>query len=454
MPSAMRRILIVAYHFPPQSGSSGLLRSLKFARYLIEHRWLPTVLTVHPRAYERLDDRQLSEVPDVVSVFRAFALDTRRHLSFRGRYLRWMTLPDRWASWCLGGIPAGLWMTRAHKVDVIFTTFPVATAILIGLFLHRCTGKPWVVDLRDSMTENHYPRDPLTWRVWRWLESQAMRYGSRFLFTAEATRSMYLKRYPHLRPQDCLVISNGYDEEDFAGMEGLHPQIEQDRGPTRLVHAGLVYPEERDPRPFFRALARLKVEGRIDGSQLLVELRAPGSEEYYAEMLADLNLEDLVRLLPSLPYREVLEDCAAANALLLLQAACCDHQIPAKAYEYLRLQRPILALVSNTGETATLLRRTGGATFIDIGDEQAIYRGLPGFLAAVRHQIHPVASLEVVQQFSRRGQASVLAKCLDQLMEEAAKADTAEGLKTGSEVSTDQSARGLSENRSESQGGI
>lgn len=448
----MRRILVVAYHFPPQSGSSGLLRSLKFARYLLEHRWLPTVLTVNPRAYERLDDRQVSEVPAAVSVVRAFALDTRRHLSVRGRYLRWMTLPDRWASWCLGGTPAGLWITQKQRVDVIFSTFPVATAILIGLILHRCTGRPWVVDFRDSMTEEHYPRDPLTWRVWRWLESQAIRYGSRFLFTADATRSMYLKRYPHLRPQDCLVISNGYDEDDFAGLEGLHRELKH--GPIRLVHAGLVYPEERNPRPLFRALARLKAEGRIDASQLIVELRAPGSEDYYTAILAELNLADVVHLLPSLPYRQALEDCAAASALLLLQAACCDHQIPAKAYEYLRLQRPILALVSSTGETAALLRQTRGATLLDIGDEQELYRELPGFLAAVRNQQHPVAKLDVVQQFSRRGQASVLAQCLDQLMEEAARADTEEGLTTGSAVSTDQPARSLAENQSKRQGGI
>jgi hypothetical protein len=91
---------------------------------------------------------------------------------------------------------------------------------------------------------------------------------------------------------------------------------------------------------------------------------------------------------------------------------------------------------------------------IDIGDEQAIYRELPEFMAAVRQHSHPVADLEVVRQFSRRGQTNALAKCLDQLMMETAKTDTVGNLMTGSEVSTDQPARGLSENRSESQGGI
>ena len=106
------RVLIVAYHFPPQAGSSGLLRSLKSCRYLPEFGWLPTVLTIDPRAYERTDSSQMAEVPAEVSVIRAFGLDSQRHLSLGGRYLRLSALPDRWATWLAGAIPAGLYSIR------------------------------------------------------------------------------------------------------------------------------------------------------------------------------------------------------------------------------------------------------------------------------------------------------------------------------------------------------
>ncbi len=62
------RVLIVAYHFPPQAGSSGLLRSLKFCRYLPEFGWAPTVLTIDPRAYVRTDGSQIAEIPADVNV--------------------------------------------------------------------------------------------------------------------------------------------------------------------------------------------------------------------------------------------------------------------------------------------------------------------------------------------------------------------------------------------------
>lgn len=408
------RILWVAYHFPPLAGSSGLLRSLKFCRYLPEFGWLPTVLTIHPRAYERVDNSQLGEIPANVEVVRAFGVDTKRHLSLFGSYPRLLALPDRWVSWVAGAVAAGLHAIRKNRIDAILTTYPVASAVFIGYVLHRITGKPWIVDFRDSMTEDEYPVERLMRYVYRWIEQHAVRYAARVLFTAPATMRMYQERYPDLRSSKCVLLPNGYDEPDFENCVATG-RVER---PFRLLHSGLIYPWERDPRPFFKALARLKSEGRISAETLRVELRACGAESDFEKDLAALDIGDLVHFLPPLPYRESLNDSAGADALLLLQAQCCDHQIPAKAYEYLRLQKPILALTTEAGDTGALLRSIGGATIVDIADESAIYRALPEFVRRVRNGAHPVPELDKVKAFSRREQSAVLASCLDALKAE------------------------------------
>jgi hypothetical protein len=125
------------------------------------------------------------------------------------------------------------------------------------------------------------------------------------------------------------------------------------------------------------------------------------------------GIENIVRLLPALPYREALQEAANADGLLLFQAACCNHQIPAKVFEYLRLAKPILALTSHDGDTAALLRQTGGATIVDLADWQAIYRVLPEFLRAAGTRTHPQPARNLVQVYSRRGQAEELARLLD-----------------------------------------
>ena len=412
-PTAIRgRVLIVAYHFPPQAGSSGLLRALKFCRYLPEFGWSPTVLTVRPRAYERTDDSQMDEIPPSVKVIRAFGLDSRRHLALAGHYLRSTALPDRWVTWLAGAVPAGLHSIRKQNIDVILSTYPIASAVLIGYILHRLSGRPWIVDFRDSMTEEGYPEDPLTRRTYQWIERKAIRNASRLIFTAPAAIRMYVARYPDLDPGRCLLLPNGYDDGDFEKLPVRHAA-----GPRlRLLHSGLIYPWERDPTCFFRALARLKSEGEISAETLAIDLRASGAEDQYRKELQELGIDDLVHLLPPLPYRESLQDAADVDGLLLLQAACCDHQIPAKVYEYLRLNKPILALTTQTGDTARLLQSTGGATIVDLDKENAIYAALPDFLHKLRSGAHPLPS--DVARYSRRSQAGQLAECLNRVLVE------------------------------------
>ena len=412
----MKRVLYVAYHFPPQSGSSGLLRSLKYCRYLPENGWLPTVLSVKPWAYERVEHSLLREVPPEVGVIRTPALDSRRHLSIMNRYISWTALPDRWVSWCLSAVPAGLVTIYRKQIDVIFTTFPIASAVLIGLILHRLTQKPWVVDFRDSMTEDDYPRDERTRRVYRKIESAAISHGSLFLFTATSTMEMYLKRYPKLSPEKCVVLPNGYDEDDFHDLKFTRIGPIPIERPLRFLHAGLIYREERDPRPLFYALSRLRKAGKIDSTSLQITLRAAGEDEYYSGLLRELDIQDIVLLRPHLPYRQSLQEAAASDALLLMQGVSCNHQIPAKAYEYLRLGRPILALTTHEGDTAALLRDSGGATIVEMDNADKIYETLSAFLDKLKRGDHSLPDSGKTSRYARRSQAKQLSGYLEQVI--------------------------------------
>jgi glycosyltransferase involved in cell wall biosynthesis len=406
------RVLIIAYHFPPCVGSSGLLRSEKFARYLPEFGWVPIVLTLHPRAYESVDQRTLAGIPKGLVVLRSFAVDTKRHLGFRGSYADFLALPDRWVAWLFGALPLGLHAIRKHHVKAIFSTFPISTAVLIGFVLHRLTRTPWIVDLRDSMTEEDYPKNITVRRVRRWIEAKAVKYASRIIFTAPSTLKMYRKRYPDLSEEKCVLIPNGYDEQDFVGLrERAFVETSAD-SLVRLLHTGLIYPEERDPRPFFAALSRLKREGKISNLVLRVSFRAAGSESLFQRMIDHAGISDIVKLQPHVPYHQALQECAHANALLVFQAANCDHQIPAKVYEYLRLRKPIFALTSHSGDTAALLKEIGGATIANLSEEQDIYVALPNFLAAVRKGLHSLPDSDKIRRYARRAQAGELAICL------------------------------------------
>jgi glycosyltransferase involved in cell wall biosynthesis len=403
---------MVAYHYPPCTGSSGIQRTLTFSRYLPELGWDPVVLSAHPRAYETRAEDQLRDIPAGVPVHRAFALDTKRHLSVRGRYPGFLALPDRWATWALGAIPLGLRLVRRYRPAAIWTTYPIATAHRIGYWLQRRTGLPWIADFRDSMTEEGYPSDPRQWKAFREIERRAMECAARVVFTTPGAVRMYRERYPSVPAERFVVLPNGYDEAPFAEAErGLdaHPGG-AGGGPLTLVHSGILYPSERDPRPFFDALATLKRHGAIDATKLRIVLRATGHDATHAAEISKRGIADLVKLEPQVPYRDALREMLKADGLLLFQASNCNHQVPAKVYEYFRARRPILALTDAGGDTAQVLRDAGVDTIVPLDDAAAIARGLESFLAQVREGDAPLAT--AVERHSRRGRTAELAEAL------------------------------------------
>ena len=406
-----KRVLMIAFHFPPLRGSSGIQRTLKFAQYLPQFGWQPVVLSAHPRAYAQTGDDQMRDIPADVVVHRAFAFDTARHLSFKGRYVGWMALPDRWATWALGAIPAGLRLVRKHRPQVIWSTYPIATAHIIGYALHRLTGIPWVADLRDPMTDEGYPSNPLTRRVYQWIEKKTVLHCQRAVCTTPGAIHTYRTRFPDIPASRFALLENGFDEENFADAESL---AEATKGPRfRLVHSGVIYPSERDPIPMFEALAELKSQGRIRADSFELVLRATGHDDYLARLIADAGVKDLVTLAPHVSYRDALAEMVTAGGLLILQATNCNHQVPAKLYEYLRARRPILALTDPIGDTAATLRKAGIDTIAPLDSKAAIAEAMLRFLALAEAGTAPLASSADINANSRRARTGVLAALLD-----------------------------------------
>jgi len=409
----LKKALLVAFHFPPFKGSSGIQRALSFCRYLPENGWDVTVLTVQPHAHAATDPNLLSDVPDSTCVVRAFALDSSRHLAIRGRYLRFTALPDQWISWLPGALAKGRHIAKTDSVDAIISTYPIATAHLIGHGLKRLTGLPWVADFRDSMIDPDFPENPAQRRAFAKVERRVMAFADCAVFAAPGSLDMYRQRYPDSGDK-LEVIENGYEETSFTGIVTNAPTRERGT-PIKLLHSGLIYPSERDPTAFFDALAELKRSGRIDRDRLRVVLRASGSVEIFSAMTRERDIDDIVSFPAAIPYREALAEMCAADALLVLQGRNCNHLIPAKLYECFRARRPIVALTDPGGDTATKLGEAGIDTLAGLDDVQGIQSLIVRVLREVRSETLPVACDEAVRVANRRSRASELAALLDEL---------------------------------------
>jgi glycosyltransferase involved in cell wall biosynthesis len=410
-----KRVLMVAFHFPPLAGSSGIQRTLRFARHLPQFGWEPLILTANPRAYARTSDDQLDDVPPGCAVERAFALDATRHFAVAARYPAILARPDRWMTWWLGAIPHGLGMIRKYRPQVIWSTYPIATAHRIGYTLHRLSGVPWVADFRDPMAQDGYPANPRTWRSFKSIEERTLRAASSSVFTTPGAARMYRARYPDA-DRRLVVIENGYDEESFALLDASDSDERPlTPGAFTLLHSGAVPPSERDPIRFFAALRRMLDDSSLRSGELRVRLRASEHEAALQPMVESYGLAGIVELAEPLPYRDALREMLRADGLLVLQAANCNAQIPAKVYEYLRCRRPILALTDPAGDTAALLRRAGIPNISRLDSAEEIALELRRFLDAVTGGRAALPADDAVTSASRLCRTEELATLLERL---------------------------------------
>lgn len=406
---ARRRVLMVAFQFPPLAGTSGVQRTLRFVQHLPSLGWQPIVLSAHPRAYVETSQDLLAEVPPGTVVTRAFSLDTARHLAIAGRYPGFLARPDRWSTWALGAVPAGLRLIRKYRPDVIWSTYPIATAHLIAQRLHDLTGIPLVADFRDPMTHVGYPPDPATWKAFRDIEARTVRSASRVVMVTQSAQALYQDRYPDVPPSRFSIVENGYDEEAFVAAESVLDRSALTPGRFTILHSGIVYPSERDPRALFAALGRMRGQGRIDATRLRLRFRAPVHGDLLRQLAQESGTSDLLEILPPVSYGEALQEMLRADGLLVMQGANCNEQVPAKLYEYFRARRPILGLADPGGDTGKVMMQAGVAHVAPLEDSHQVQAAFERYLAEA-----PLASVAaprgMVESMSRRARAQALAQ--------------------------------------------
>jgi hypothetical protein len=345
-----RTILMVALDFPPCQ-SAGVQRTLKFAEYLADLGWKVVVLTVNENVYT-VTDKQLT-IPENITIYRCHSFDSARDFSVKGKYFAWSKVPDRWWSWAIKAIPLGKKLIERYQPDIIWSTYPVTTAHFIAYKLQQFSKLPWVADYRDPL-QCRYDNNVLKYSTLpKWIEKKTIQNCSKAVFTTQRAAQLYQRLYPDEKLTKFTVIENGFDEGNFKDiLMGVNEHSEK----FSLLHSGSIYPNGRDPQALFEAISYLKREKVLSRDNFELVFRGASSSQYIIS-LTEGDILDLVYFKKAISYKESLEEMINSSALLLIQGNLFINQIPGKAYEYIRCQKPMLAITGSNGATGDLLSR-------------------------------------------------------------------------------------------------
>lgn len=412
----MRRVLFIAYLFPPVP-NSGTRRSLTFANHLPDLGWEPLVLTWQPDPRTRLDPELLAEVRPGTRVERVplQSLDrARRWLGWlpqrwRDRFveaLAWRlreraTVPDIAAGWLPLAVERALQLHDEVGFDAIYASGWPWTAFLIAREVSRRTGKPYVIDYRDQWTPSGdmawEHASPLQLRENPALEKLAARDAAAIV---TVTRTLVHSIGRDCGRDDLHLITNGFEPADFAGEVAAI-----DDGLLRICYTG-VWRTGYGLDDLYAAIARLKSEGRPELARLRVQAAgfAPGAA-------AQAGVGEWVSELGPVTHARAVELMKQSDLLYLPVPTgfYAKASLPGKLFEYLGCGRPILAVVPEGSEVSHVLNEVGGGVRVEPGDVAGLAETLLGWLRG-EASIAPASGIE---RYSRAANARRLARVLD-----------------------------------------
>ena len=209
-------MLIVSPHFPPVNAPDAH-RVRTTAPYFRDFGWNPVVLAVRPEFVEGVKEPLLEEtLPKDMPVFRTAALRTQwtRRLGLGNLGIRaWPFLYRR-----------GCKVIRQEKVDLVYFSTTVFTAMPLGRAWKRRFGIPFVLDMQDPWVSDYYTRRPKTHRppkYWaaaplhRLLEPWTMRAVDGLIAVSHDYIRTLTERYPWLSKMPAKVLPFGAAETDF-----------------------------------------------------------------------------------------------------------------------------------------------------------------------------------------------------------------------------------------------
>jgi hypothetical protein len=185
----------------------------------------------------------------------------------------------------------------------------------------------------------------------------------------------------------------------------------------------------RTPEPFLQALGRA-LRGRPEFRfrirvRFIGEVKFdPAMAEQIPQIIQQEKLSNVVKLEPFLPHQQGLSQMIQCHCLLLIQNHLPDapdlgaQAIGAKTSEYLRTQKPILALVPPERDVARLVRELGAGLVVAPEDIEGITRAiLKLYDAFCRGELAVNSDLVQIQQFESKNQTKELAAILNATVE-------------------------------------
>ena len=375
------RVLIVTYYWPP-SGGSGVQRWLKFVKYLPSFRITPYVFTPSNPSFSLKDETLLKDVPleaEVIhfpiwepfgSVNKVQGGKSRPNNTFK-KIIGWLRgnliYPDPRIFWVKPSVRFLTQFLKDNEISTIITTGPPHSIHLIGLRLKKKIPQlKWLADFRDPWSEwgvlQSFNLTGWAKRIHKKMERNVLTHADRVV----TITPFYVKQLEKLSGRKIELLTNGFDETDFADLK-IQPTEK-----FVIRHVGLVNPN-CDPRPFLKAAEEVVNENSLE-NKFEIAFTGQVNDDLKNFVKTNQTLSNITQFESSVTHDELVQLYGKSSALLLVLTGYKDGEgfLPGKLFEYIATGLPIIAIGPLPSDADALLRELKAGEMIASDDRDKI----------------------------------------------------------------------------------
>ena len=349
-----KKVLIISYFFN-QKEEIGSIRLRGLTKYLPQYGWEPTILTVKSPESSEMDVRTIeTDYSDLMTDWKKrlglnldksvqAQLGTSSNKNQNGiiSYLvhMWMEVfayPDPYKNWYKPAVEAGNELLENENFDLILSSSSPSTCHLIGNELCNKHGIPWVADLRDLWSQNHFYEYS---NIRRYMEK---RLEKKTFSSADAMTTVSAPKTEQLATlhenKRIYAIPNGFDPDLLNNGKQVDKKLS-------IVYTGRIYEGKMDPEPLFKALSELIKDNEIDPNDIILDFYGI-NVDVLTDNVEKYNLSSIINLHGLIQRNQVIVKQRQAQILLLLNWNDPNEKgvYTGKVFEYLSAKRPILAI--------------------------------------------------------------------------------------------------------------
>lgn len=397
----MKRVLIITYYWPP-AGGPGVQRWLYFVKYFREFGIEPVVYIPKNAHYPLQDESFVAEVPSDIELISqpvqepykiakwfskkktkemSSGIIAKKNLSAVEKLLLYIRgnffIPDARVGWVKPSVVFLKKYLAEHPVDTVVTSGPPHSLHLIGLQLKKELNAAWLADFRDPWTTIHY-HDSLrltkkSQKKHKQLEAEVLQTADTIAVTSPTTK----KEFEAITNRPVKTITNGFERKETI-ITSLDAKFS-------IAHIGSLL-SERNPALLWEVLNELayKIEGFREDLEIVL---AGVVGEEILESVSSFGLSQNLRNVGYVSHKEALQLQHNAQLLLLLEIDSPETRaiIPGKLFEYIRAERPIIAIGPDGSDIKAVLEESKSGTFFTSAEKKQLKTSIVAFYKAYKN---------------------------------------------------------------------